>query len=138
MRRLLLKRLRQLRRIRREESKSEGEEREAREELIKELDDPIRREAAAGMQGPPPGVAELADQLDGKEAETLEENWTYVAKARNQGRDPVQAFRQGWTPGSKSEGKSQDQDKDQDKDQDEDKSESEDKGRSWGYGGRGR
>ena len=119
--------------------------REAREGLILDLDDPVYREEAQGKEGPPEEILELAGHLDGKEEEILKESWNYVASARNQGRNALEALREGWTPGggtqggesqSEDQGKAQGQDKSQEEGQGQDGGQSQDRSRGGRTHGR--
>lgn len=119
--------------------------REAREGLILDLDDPVYREEAQGKEGPPEEILELAGHLDGKEEEILKESWNYVASARNQGRDALEALREGWTPEewtqggesqSEDQGKAQGQDKSQEEGQGQDGGQSQDRSRGGRTHGR--
>jgi len=115
---------------------------QAQEALILEIDDPVfRRE--------PRRLEEVRSVLDERETQELDTAGRYVVAARNEGLDPVEAYRQGWRPGqgesrdetkNKKEKKSKKKTKDtgSDKSQDQDKSESEDKNQSWGYDGMSR
>jgi hypothetical protein len=109
--------------------------RQVKERLLLDLDDPVYREAAEGKESIPRELVEIADHLrakDEQKAQIFGKSWNYVAEARRRGKNPVEALRKGWSPGSEAQSEGQA------KDQGQDRSQSQSRDRSRGRGGRGR